>query len=76
MSIIPILSSRQLLSALLKAGLKIIRQNGSHIRLYNPVTKRKTTLSMHAGDLSRKMITGIIKQIGLSIKEFLDILGK
>ncbi len=76
MSIVPMMNPRRLLSVLLKVGFKILHQKGSHIRLQNLSTKKSTTIPIHPGDLSRKMITGIIKQAGLSIKEFLDILGK
>lgn len=74
MSIIPIITVKQLLSVLLKAGFKMIRQKGSHIRLIHPITGRATTLAMHAGDLSRRMIMKILKQAGISAKDFLKFL--
>ncbi|MDO8474244.1 MAG: type II toxin-antitoxin system HicA family toxin [bacterium] len=76
MSIIPIITPRQILLLLLKAGLKIIGQKGSHIRLKHPVTGKQTTVAMHAKDLSRSLITTILKQAGISIQEFLRLLGK
>lgn len=74
MSIIPVITVKQLLSVLIKAGFKIIRQKGSHIRLVNPITGKATTIAMHAGDLSRKMIMKILKQAGVSAKDFLKFL--
>ena len=76
MSIIPIITSKQLLTILLKVGFKILRQRGSHIRLQHPMTKMSTTIPMHAGDLSRKMITKILKQAGLSVNEFIKFFRK
>ena len=76
MSIIPILKPARLLAVLLKAGFKIIRQKGSHIRIAHPVTKKATTIAMHAKDFSRGMTIKILDQADVSIKEFLKLLGK
>lgn len=76
MSIIPILTPKELLAILLKAGFCVVRQKGSHIWVTHPVTKRSTTIAMHAKDFSRKMISKILKQAGVSLEEFLRILGK
>lgn len=76
MSIIPILTPKELLSILLKAGFRIVRQKGSHIWLIHPVTKKSTTIAIHAKDFSRKMISKILRQAGISVKEFLRLLGK
>lgn len=54
MSIIPILTPKHLLGILLKAGSRIIRQKGSHIWLTHPVTRKSTTIAMHAKDFSRR----------------------
>ncbi len=76
MSMIPIIGVRVMLQVLLRAGFVVVRQVGSHLKLYHPLTKRSITLAMHAGDLSRKMITTIMKQAGLSIEQFLKLLGR
>ena len=76
MSIIPIVSAREMVVVLLKAGLKIIRQKGSHIRFYHPLTGKSTTVAMHAGDLTRKVIKQILSQSGISNKNFIELLKK
>jgi predicted RNA binding protein YcfA (HicA-like mRNA interferase family) len=76
MSVIPVFTARQIVSLLLKAGFKILRQKGSHIRLQHPVTKRATTVAMHVGTLSRDLAAKIIKQAGISLSELLRLLGK
>ena len=76
MSIIPIITPNELLAVLLKAGFKIIRQKGSHIRFHNPSTGRSTTVAMHVGDLTRKLIKDILNQSDISAEEFLELLGK
>lgn len=76
MSIIPILTPKELLSILLKAGFRIVRQKGSHIWLTHPVAKKSTTIAIHAKDFSRKMISKILKQAGISVQELLHLLRK
>ncbi len=76
MSIIPSLSPRQLLALLLKAGFKILRQKGSHVRIEHPITKKSTTIAMHTQELSGKVVSKILKQAGVAIIEFLKILGR
>ena len=73
MSLIPILTARQMLSILLRTGFKILHQKGSHIRLKNLVTRKVTTIPMHTGDLTRKLMTKILKQSGLSLREILRL---
>ena len=78
MSIIPILTARQLIKVLLKAGFKIVRQRGSHIHLehiFDP--SRITQVAIHtAKALPRGAIMGILKQAKISVKELLRLLGK
>ncbi len=76
MSIIPIIGVRIMLRVLQRAGFFVVRQVGSHLRLENPLTKKLVTLPMHAGDLSRKMVATILKQAGISLQDFLRLLGK
>ena len=76
MSIIPILTPDELLLVLLKAGFKIVRQKGSHVRVTHPATEKSTTIAMHTKDLSRGMILAILHQAGISTQEFLQLLGK
>ena len=76
MSLIPIIGVRVMLQVLLRAGYVVVRQVGSHLKLYHPLTKRSITLAIHTGDLTRKMISTIIKQAGLSVAQFLKLLRK
>ncbi|MEK7109240.1 MAG: type II toxin-antitoxin system HicA family toxin [Patescibacteria group bacterium] len=67
------LAAREVLRRLLKAGFKIVGYKGSHVKLYNPFTKKSTEIPMHPGDLGRNLITKIIKQAGVSVKNFLKL---
>ena len=73
MSIIPILAAREVLRRLLRAGFRIVSQKGSHIKLFNSISGRRTEIPMHPGDLGRKLITKILKQAGISVKNFLGL---
>ncbi|MBI2639466.1 MAG: type II toxin-antitoxin system HicA family toxin [Candidatus Sungbacteria bacterium] len=77
MSILPMISSRALLRVLLKAGFKIVRQGGSHIRLqhFRDVT-RQTTIPYHNADIPRWLLNEILKQAKFSVKEFLKLLKR
>lgn len=73
MSIIPILSAREVLRRLLRAGFRVIVQKGSHIKLFNSITGRRTEIPMHPGDLGRKLLMKILRQAGVSIDKFLRL---
>lgn len=73
MSILPILTARQVVSILLRAGFTVLRQKGSHIFLKNLSTKKSTSVPMHPGDLNRGLLTTIIKQAGFTVKQFLKL---
>ncbi len=60
--------------ALEKAGFDIIRQNGSHITLYNPETNKTTLVAMHPGELPRWLFKKIIKDAGFTEDEFRSFL--
>jgi predicted RNA binding protein YcfA (HicA-like mRNA interferase family) len=76
MSIIPIITAKEMVSVLLKAGFKIIRQEGSHIRFHHSVKKKSTTVALHIGDITRKVLKKILTQADISVDEFLKLLGK
>ena len=76
MSILPILAARVVISALLRAGFVILRQKGSHVFLKNPLTGKVTSVPLHTKDLTRGLLTAIIKQAGLTVQQFLRLLKK
>lgn len=77
MSIIPILKSRQIIAALLKAGFRIVRQTGSHIRLQHLIdAARQTSVPVHSADIPRWLIGEILRQAKISVSDFLKLLKK
>jgi predicted RNA binding protein YcfA (HicA-like mRNA interferase family) len=62
-------SAREILRRLLKAGFVEVRQSGSHKVLRHP-DGRMTYISIHPGDMPSGTFQNILKQAGLSRKEF------
>jgi len=75
MTKLPSLKARDVIKKLRKAGFEFDRQaKGSHEIWYNPSTRRRTTVPNHPGtDLPKGTVKAIMKQAGLSLKEFLDL---
>ncbi|MBA7613662.1 MAG: addiction module toxin, HicA family [Calditrichaeota bacterium] len=68
----PVLKPREVVSVLRSLGFKEVRQRGSHKQLRHP-DGRVTTVPFHKGrDISPILLRQIIKDIGLSIEEFLE----
>ncbi|MBI4215167.1 MAG: type II toxin-antitoxin system HicA family toxin [Parcubacteria group bacterium] len=77
MSIVPILKAKEVVQFLLKLGFKVVSQKGSHVKLEHVLDKtRRVVVPLHAKDLKRGTLMGILKQSKVSIDEFLKILGK
>lgn len=76
MSILPSLKAVDVIRALERGGFVVVRTSGSHHRLVHRTdASRATTVPMHKGrDLPKPFVRSIIKQAGLSLEEFLDLL--
>jgi len=74
MSILPILKGSLVLRKLFRGGFKILYTKGSHYVLRHPLTKKVTQIPLHGSrDIDRSLLSKIIKQAGLTLKEFLDL---
>lgn len=74
MSILPILTARAVMQKLTHAGFRFLYAKGSHYFFRHPVTDRMTSVPLHGGKtIGRGLLTKIIKQAGLSIKEFIKL---
>ena len=74
MSKLPVISATDLIKALHKIGYNVDHQTGSHIILRN--TKypyRRQSVPNHK-EIARGTLRAIIRQSGLSVKQFLEIL--
>jgi predicted RNA binding protein YcfA (HicA-like mRNA interferase family) len=73
MSELPTISARQCIAALEKAGFYVIRQRGSHINLRRDNPFARVVVPNHR-ELKKGMLRAIIRQAGLTVEEFLDLL--
>jgi predicted RNA binding protein YcfA (HicA-like mRNA interferase family) len=72
---LPALSSDQVMRTLVRAGFSIHRIKGSHHHLRHPNKPgARPVIPMHRRDLPPGTLRAIIKQAGLSLHEFLDLL--
>jgi len=73
---LPVVNGRQAIRALMRAGFVVDRIVGSHHVLTHPQDRRRTvTVPVHAGrDLKRGTVRSIVRQAGLSVEEFVDLL--
>lgn len=64
---------RRIVKKLKKLGFTFDRQAaGSHEIWYNPDTDRYTTIPNHPGDMPEGTLRAILKQAGISPKQFLS----
>jgi len=69
---LPVISGKKLIKILIKNGYYIRSQRGSHVHLRHP-WRPPLTIPIHK-EISRGTLRAIIRQSGLTKKEFLDLL--
>ena len=76
MTKIPVVTARDVIHGLKKAGFVLYRQaRGSHEIWYNPVTKRRTTIPNHPGvDILKGTLKAILKEADISLDKFLKLI--
>ena len=73
MSKLPVISGTECIKALEGIGFAIDRQRGSHIILVREEPKTTVTVPEH-NELDRGTLRAIIRQVGLSVDEFVKLL--
>lgn len=73
MSKLPVISGTECIKALERIGFAIDRQRGSHIILVREEPKTTVTVPEH-NELDRGTLRAIIRQVGLSVDEFVKLL--
>lgn len=72
---LPIISAREAVRALERAGFFIHHATGSHAQLKHRTDPAlRVTVPIHAADLPRGTLCSIIRQAGLSVEAFLKFL--
>ena len=71
MSILPVMSAKEVMRKLQRSGFLFVHAKGSHRFFHNIATNRTTSVPLHGGnDIGRNLLRKIIKQAGLSVEEF------
>jgi len=74
MTKLPLINARRLEKLLTKLGFELVRTKGSHY-VYQHRDGRRTMFPFHGGkDLPRPLLVAILKQIGLSREQYLELL--
>ena len=73
MPALPVISGQECINALCEAGYHVARQKGSHVRLLHP-KRGAVTVPVHK-EIDRGTLRSIIRESGLSVDEFIALLG-
>lgn len=71
---LPVVKPKEALKAIQKCGFVIDHITGSHYTLYNSDKSCRVSIAYHNKALKRKTLSSIIKQAGLSVEEFKELL--
>jgi predicted RNA binding protein YcfA (HicA-like mRNA interferase family) len=72
---LPSVRPKDVVRALERLGFETWRQKGSHLTLYRASDRRALTIPMHfAKDVPKGTLRTIIRDAGLSVKEFVNLL--
>ena len=71
---LPVVTSREMIGALQKAGFVIDHQTGSHVVLLRESDDTRVVVPWHSHDLGRGLTLAIIKSAGLTREEFVELL--
>ena len=71
---LPILKPEEMVRALQKAGLHVIRETGKHVIMHKQGLERPVPIPRHVRGLKRGLQARIIKEAGLTLEEFSDLL--
>ncbi|MEE8525306.1 MAG: type II toxin-antitoxin system HicA family toxin [Thermoanaerobaculia bacterium] len=74
MSRLPTVKPRRVVRALRRAGFEEHHQRGSHLYLRHPESRRMTSVPMHPGDLPKGTLRAILRQVEITVEEFVELL--
>jgi len=71
---LPVLKPREVVSTLEKAGWYVHRQRGSHLIMHKAGSPNMIVIPLHARDLPKGTLRGILSDAELSVEEFIELL--
>ena len=74
---LPQINGGEVIKILSKVGFKVVRQKGSHVRIQKVQGNEiiKITVPVHSKALKKGTLRRIIKDAGLTVEEFLELVG-
>lgn len=73
MAKLPIVSGREVVRKLEKAGFIFVRQVGSHMILRREASPKMTISVPDHKELKRKTLKNILRQVGLTVRQFEEL---
>ena len=70
----PVLSAREIVSALHKVGFEEVSQKGSHKKLRNDSDPPRTVIVPMHNEVARGTLRSILEQADIDLKTFLDLI--
>ena len=71
---LPSITPKKLMKILKNLDFELDHSTGSHFIFYNSKTKKRAVVSYHVKDLPKGTIMSILKEAGISRKEFEELL--
>ncbi len=75
MARLPQVSAREAIRAFERVGYEVVRQRGSHIRLRDSAGTRAALTVPDHSPLKAGLLRRLLRDAGLSVDEFIDLLG-
>lgn len=72
---LPVLSGDEARKAFEKAGWVFVRQSGSHMFMKKPGVRAALSVPRHR-ELDRGTLRALIRTAGMSVEEFIELLGR
>ena len=73
---LPSFTPKKLIKILKNLGFQLDHTTGSHFIFYHPKTKKRAVVPYHVRDLPKGTLMSILKEVGISKKEFEKIIKK
>lgn len=67
---LPALTPRQMVRALERSGLRVVRERRRHTVMWKEGLSRPVPIPRHARELKRALVLNIVKEAGLTVDEF------
>ena len=71
---LPSVKAREVIAALEKAGWYVHEMRGPHAQLKHDEQGGRVTVPVHPGDVPRRIVHQILKQAGMTVEEFRELL--